>query len=153
MDAPETAIWGMSADDLLSAIREWPGKTGRAHSPVFQTLWDHFDTLAPALNPPQTPNWAALAKRLADRGVTDGKGQPPKASVVRVTWWKVKKAKAMGKPPQGAPMPAPLPPANKLSSSKTLSPITVLNDDGQDPDEDEPFVLTSISGKPIPPRR
>lgn len=66
------------------------------------------------------PNWAAMAKVLADRGLTGSDGQPPTAKLVSLVWWKVSKGQDAPRAPHEreggrAPLPvqtaAPAPPS------------------------------------------
>ena len=80
-------------------------------------MWDNHARLAPELNHPRRPNWAAMAQALGSQGVLDGAGQALAATsgeTVHKTWWKVcrdKEAMAAGvtrrrrraKPGQNAP--------------------------------------------------
>ena len=78
------------AGRIVAAAGEGAGpKAGRVRSPLYGLLWDQYETLAPALNPPRTPNWEAVAREVAAAGVPDGKGQTPKAATVQKTWSKV----------------------------------------------------------------
>ena len=38
-------------------------------------MWDNHARLAPELNSPRRPNWAAMAQALGSQGVLDGAGQ------------------------------------------------------------------------------
>ena len=78
----------------LAAARSHVGRRSTGtHSPLYEWLWARHDGMAPELNPPRTPNWAALAKTFGALGVFDAKGQPPKPVTVRQTWVKVSRAK------------------------------------------------------------
>lgn len=77
------------ADRIIAAAREHSGAKGGVRSPLYALLWDQHETLAPHLNPPQTPNWERIAAEVAADEVLDGKGQPPKAATVQKTWAKV----------------------------------------------------------------
>lgn len=78
------------AERLVAAAGEGSGpKGGRVRSPLYGLLWDEYQVLAPALNPPRTPNWEAVAREAAAAGVLDGRGQMPKAATVQKTWSKV----------------------------------------------------------------
>lgn len=57
-----------------------------------------------AINPPR---WASVASVLAELGVVDAKGQPPKPAAVRLAWSRVR---AAAPPSVVAPVVAPLTP-------------------------------------------
>lgn len=90
---------GGIVDMVLDAARE-PRAVGRGpggrgcRSPMFDWMLRHHDALAPELDGPRTPNWRALATRLAELGATDGAGHAAKPDVARRTWRRVKAAKA-----------------------------------------------------------
>jgi len=105
-------------DSIVAAARQRsPGRRG-GRSPVYDLMWDHHTRLAPELDRPRRPNWAAVAQALGNQGVLDGAGQAlaaASAETVRKTWWKVcrdKEAVAAGatgrrraKQGQAAPLP------------------------------------------------
>lgn len=89
------------ADDLnlgsiIDAARQRSsGQRGR-RSPVYHFMWDNHAQLAPELNHPRRPSWAAMAQALGNQGVLDGAGQvlaATSAETVCKTWWKVNRDK------------------------------------------------------------
>lgn len=89
--------------EIMAAACAPAAKRGPRHSPLYEWLWARHGTLAAELNPPRTPNWAAVAEGFARLGIVDGKAQPPTPVVVRKTWTKVNRAKAvaaLGRVPQ-----------------------------------------------------
>lgn len=80
--------------EVVAAARLHSGKpTTRKHSALYEWLWTRYSGMARELNPPRTPNWAALANKFGALGILDGKGQAPRPITVRQTWAKVKQAK------------------------------------------------------------
>ena len=86
-----------TAPDLQAVVAAARTTTGRSggprHSPLYEWLWARYSDMAVELNPPRTPNWAALADQFGALGVFDGKGGPPLAVTVRQTWGKVRQQK------------------------------------------------------------
>ncbi len=81
--------------EIMAAACAPAARRGPRHSPLYEWLWARHGTLAAELNPPRTPNWSAVAEGFARLGVVDGKAQPPTPVVVRKTWTKVNRAKAV----------------------------------------------------------
>ena len=82
--------------EVVAAARLHSGEPAtRRHSPLYEWLWARYTGMARELDPPRTPNWAALAKKFGALGILDGKGQAPRPVTVRQTWAKVKQAKGV----------------------------------------------------------
>jgi hypothetical protein len=53
----------------------------------------NFDGFAAALQDAGKPNWAALADKFSEMGLTDRRGKPPTPTGARLTWYKVRQAR------------------------------------------------------------
>jgi hypothetical protein len=81
------------AEQIIAAAKEHSGKRGRTRSPLFDMMWDQYETLAPHLGQPRTPNWSRVAAVAAVAGMLDGAGQAPTARTMQKTWAKVERAR------------------------------------------------------------
>lgn len=84
-DAPPPA-----KDDVQRLVAS--GALTSARSPVYLWLWRNHASLTAQLDSARV-NWPTFAAALAELGVLDGNGAPPKAETVRRSWWRVRKAK------------------------------------------------------------
>lgn len=144
----------MTAEEVIAAAREQAGRRGPAHSPLYEWLWSRHESLVPELDPPRTPNWRAMAAKLAEKGVMAGPApgtdepRAPTGDLVRRTWAKVVRDKARQaagvvrrgrrSPPaatRGEAEPAPTPPP----ATNLVKPAQ----EGAPPDDDD-FPLTFV---------
>lgn len=81
----------------LPALKDaalYPEGSGRSsHSPLYEQMWNDFESLAPILNPPRRPYWRGVAQEFGKVGITDGFGNAPSSDTVRKTWWRVRRDK------------------------------------------------------------
>ncbi|KAA5611618.1 hypothetical protein [Rhodovastum atsumiense] len=153
-------------DAILEAARQRPPEKRGGHSPLYEHLWDHYEELAPGLNPPRRPYWdgVAAALRALHPGETaaqiaDGDGKPPTGERVRKAWWQVRRDKARlagdGAPARARPVaketPAPEAPAAAAAAPvaktrrKTAPPPAAAAAE----EEDETDVLQFAGGRKV----
>ena len=85
IDTPPSA-----KDDLQRLVAS--GALTSARSPIYLWMWRNYAGLTAKLDGARV-HWPTFAASLADLGVVDGNGAPPKAETVRRSWWRVRKAK------------------------------------------------------------
>ena len=78
-----------------------------ARSPLYRWLFENRDEIAAVLAAQPRPGWQALAATAADAGVRTADGEAPSRHLTRKTWKLVERA--MTKPGQHKPQPAPTP--------------------------------------------
>ena len=88
----------VAVDAILEAARRRRPTSRGGHSPLYDYLWDHYEALAPGLNPPRRPYWDGVAACLAElhpgeaaAKVARGNGDPPNGERVRKAWWQVRR--------------------------------------------------------------
>ena len=102
-----------SADDIARMVAA--SATATVRSPVYVWLRRNHAVLSAEFAEARV-NWSQVAIKLAEIGVTDAKGQKPRAEAVRRAWWQVRRdlaaAKAKrqaGKAPEPVAVPYPDP--------------------------------------------
>jgi hypothetical protein len=77
--------------DAMTQIRD-AASSGR-RSALFRWMTRNFDGFAAALQDAGKPNWAALADKFSEMGLTDRQGKSPTPAGARLTWYKVRQAR------------------------------------------------------------
>jgi hypothetical protein len=83
--------------DVLSALQEAIEHGDDRRSPLFHWMMTHYDQFAGMIQSARLagsrPNWSRLAETFARYSFSDADGQPLKKHTVRLTWWRVRKAR------------------------------------------------------------
>ena len=101
------------------------GVSSPVRSPVYAWLKQNHARLATQFSGVRV-QWAVVAARLAELGIVDVNGSPPKAATVRRTWWRVRRDVAAIKR-QAADKRAILPPesvqARPVTAQSPAAPV------------------------------
>ena len=85
-------------DPIMSRIEEALASRESTQSLLYRWMMANHDgfagRLAKAAAEGKLPDWADLARRFGESGLTDGTGKPPNAANARRTWWRVKRRHA-----------------------------------------------------------
>ena len=151
-----TASKPPSADDIARMVAT--SATATVRSPVYVWLRRNHAVLSAEFADARV-NWSQVAAKLAEIGVTDAKGQKPRAEAVRRAWWQVRRdlaaAKAKrqaGKAPEQVPVSAlgEVAPGVRLLDADARVPVPTPDEPG--PSETVAPVKQRLALKPAKPR-
>ena len=101
------------------------GVSSPVRSPVYGWLKQNHARLAAQFSGVRV-QWGEVAARLAELGVVDVNGNPPKAATVRRTWWRVRRDVAASKRQAADKGATPLPESAEVQPTVTPAPVPVV---------------------------